>query len=239
MQSQPSLQAVTFDAAGTLIRVAEPVGETYARIAADMGANLSQTQIEGAFREAFPAMPPMAFPDVDGPALARAERAWWRQLVERVVRRAGGVGDFEKYFDALFSHYASGAAWRTYPEVPEALESARARGLKLGVVSNFDSRLEPILRELGIEALVDAVIYSTGCGAAKPDGRIFARALETLGASPETALHVGDNLDADYHGALGAGMAALHLRRRDGTAAEDVPTVRDLAGLDAHLDRRR
>ena len=239
MKSQPALQAVTFDAAGTLIRVAEPVGETYARIAADMGADLSPATIDGAFREAFPAMPPMAFSEVDGRRLARAERAWWRRLVERVVHRAGGVREFEEYFDALFSHYASGAAWRVYPEVPEVLESARARGLKLGVVSNFDSRLEAILRELGIEALVDTVIYSTGCGAAKPDERIFARALETLCASPETALHVGDNLDADYHGALEAGMAAVHLRRRDGAAEEDVPTVRDLAELDAHLDRRR
>ena len=239
MHSKPSLHAVTFDAAGTLIRVAEPVGETYARIATDVGADLSPELLDDAFREAFPAMPAMAFPGVDGPALAGAERAWWRELVARVVRHAGGVREFDKFFDALFSYYASGSAWRAYPEVRRALESARARGLGIGVVSNFDSRLPRILRELGIEALVDSVVYSTGCGAAKPDKRIFAYALQTLGTTPASALHVGDSLHADYRGALGAGMAAVHLRRRNARSGEDIPTVRDLGELDAHLDRRR
>lgn len=238
MGRKPSIKAITFDAAGTLIRVADPVGETYARIARNLGANLSPAALDAAFRDVFPVMPAMAFPHVDEAGLPGAERAWWRELVERVVRHAGGVAEFETYFDALFSHYADGAAWRAYPEARRVLKRLRARGLRIGVVSNFDSRLLPILRELGIEELVDAVTYSTGCGAAKPDKRIFHRALHVLGATPETALHIGDSLHADYHGASAAGMAAVHLCRRNEPIGESIPTLRHLGELDAFLDRR-
>jgi len=237
MQTKSCIEAISFDAAGTLIRVADPVGETYARIARDMGSKLSPVALNSAFRVVFPAMPPMAFPELDESALVDAERAWWRDLVERVVGHAGAVADFEKYFDALFCHYASGAAWRAYPETHRILQSARARGLRLAVTSNFDSRLLPILRDLGIDSLVDSVIYSTGCGAAKPDARIFQRALQTLGATPKTALHVGDNLHADYHGATAAGMTAVYLQRRNEPLAHDIATIRHLGELDALLDQ--
>lgn len=235
MQTSPRIQAITFDAAGTLMRVADPVGETYARIARDMGATLSPAALDAAFRDLFPAMPAMAFSDLDESELADAERAWWRELVERVVQRAGGVGEFEQYFDALFSHYASGAAWRVYPETHRVLKSARARGLRVGVVSNFDSRLLPILRQLGIDDLIDTVIYSTRCGAAKPDARIFHYAVQALAATPQSTLHVGDNLYADYHGACAAGMRALHLCRQMKPGVENIPTIRHLDELDAFL----
>ena len=239
MQTNPHIQAITFDAAGTLIRVAEPVGETYARIARDMGASLSPAALDAAFRDVFPSMPAMAFPDLDEASIPDAERAWWRQLVERVVRHAGDVSEFDAYFETLFSHYASGSAWRAYPETHRVLKSVRARGLRVGVVSNFDSRLPPILRELGIESLVDSVIYSTGCGAAKPDLRIFQHAMHALGSTPETTLHVGDSLHADYHGASGAGVTAVYLNRRKQPAAPDIPSVRDLGELEAFLVQGR
>ena len=239
MPTRASIQAITFDAAGTIIRVAEPVGETYSRIAREVGASLSPESLNAAFRDVFPSMPAMAFPDLDQPAIARAERAWWRDLVERVVRHAGRVRAFDEYFEALFCYYANACAWRAYPEAHRALESARERGLSTAVVSNFDSRLPPILGALGIADRVDSVIYSTGCGAAKPDKRIFDHAVDVLGSTPETTLHVGDNLHADYHGASAAGMAAVHLDRGKGAVGVDIPTVHHLGELDAFLVRHR
>ena len=233
MRKQTPIRAITFDAAGTLIRVADPVGETYSRIACDMGANLSPVALNAAFRDVFPSMPAMAFPDLPESAIVDAERAWWRDLVERVVQHAGGIGAFDEYFETLFRHYAGASAWRLYPESLRVLKSARARGLRIAVVSNFDSRLLPILRELGIEDLVDNVIYSTGCGAAKPDKRIFDHAMESLGSTPETTLHVGDNLRADYHGATAAGMAAVYLNRRGSPVEDAIANVRHLGELDA------
>ena len=235
MRKKTAIQAITFDAAGTLMHVAEPVGETYARLAHGLGASLSPQALAAGFREGFPAMPPMAFPGLDEAARLRAERAWWHELVARVVRQAGGVPSFDEYFDALFAHYASGAAWRAYPEAHEALRAARGRDLRVAVVSNFDSRLPPILRDLGFESLLDTVVTSSGCGAAKPDARIFHHALETLGATADSALHVGDSLDSDYHGASAAGMTAVYLERRDRPARDNIPTIKHLGELGPYL----
>ena len=238
MQTKPLYSAITFDAAGTLIRVAEPVGETYARIAAQVGATLAPADLDVAFREILPSMPPMAFPDIDEPDLQDAERGWWRDLVERVVRHAGRVDAFDDYVDALFAYYAAGAAWRTYPEAHSVLEAVRRRGLRIAVVSNFDSRLPPILRELGLEPLVDTIVYSTGCGAAKPSPRIFHYTLEQLGVTPKSTLHVGDSLSADFDGAGAAGLKAVHLNRADGIPEGVFPVIRHLGELEELLDQQ-
>ena len=235
MGKKTAIRAITFDAAGTLMGLAEPVGETYARFAHDFGASLSPRALDLGFREVFPSMPPMAFPGLNDTARVRAERAWWHELVARVVRQAGNVPGFDEYFDALFTHYASGAAWRAYPEAHQALRAARGWGLRVGVVSNFDSRLPLILRELGFESLLDTVVTSSGCGAAKPDTRIFRHALEALGVVAETALHVGDDLDTDYRGAIAAGMAALHLDRKGSKPARGINCIVDLSGVKDHL----
>jgi len=59
---RPVIRAVTFDAAGTLIAPREPVGATYARIAAAHGIAADAATTAAAFRRAFAAAPPMAFP---------------------------------------------------------------------------------------------------------------------------------------------------------------------------------
>lgn len=230
------IKAVTFDAAGTLMGVAEPVGESYARIAHSVGARLSAEDLDAGFREVFPQMPPMAFAPMDEASRLRCERGWWRTLVQRVVAHAGGVGAFDEYFESLFAYYAGGSAWRAYPDAHGALSAARARGLTVAVVSNFDSRLPPILQALGFADLVNAVVYSTACGCAKPDAGIFQHALERLAVPAQHALHVGDNLDADYRGALAAGMTAVHLDRRASATPASIPTIGHLGQLDKYYD---
>lgn len=214
------------------------MGETYARMAARAGARLAPNVLDAAFREAFPAMPAMAFPGRAGEELAAAERAWWRDLVARVVRRAGRIDAFDAFFDALFSHFAEGSAWRTYPETRGVLESLRRRGIRVAVVSNFDSRLPSILYELELAPLLDAVVYSTGCGAAKPDPEIFHHALAVLEADPESAMHVGDTVAADFRGAQAAGMCAVHLHRRGAPPHGVAPVVRQLDELEALIESR-
>jgi putative hydrolase of the HAD superfamily len=76
-------------------------------------------------------------------------------------------------------------------------------------------------------------------GEAKPAPGIFARALALAGARPDEAWHVGDSVDADVRGALGAGLRAVLVAR--GGAHEPVPAgvpvLRSLAGLPGLLER--
>src|SRR6266705_91153 len=100
------LRAVTLDAGGTLIEVAEPVGATYARIAGQHGIPLDAHQLERRFRGAFAATPPLAFPGVRRAQLAAAERGWWEAIVRRAFGASAHHPAFSACFAELYAHYA-------------------------------------------------------------------------------------------------------------------------------------
>src|SRR5439155_941634 len=122
------LEAVTLDAVGTLIAVAEPIGRTYARFATRHGIALAPDEAERGFGEALADAPPLAFPGVDAARLAERERAWWSAVVRRAVGPAAERPSFDRCFAELFAHYGRPEAWRVFPEVPEALRLLRAHG---------------------------------------------------------------------------------------------------------------
>ncbi|HZP43286.1 MAG TPA: HAD-IA family hydrolase [Candidatus Binatia bacterium] len=230
-----SLAAVTLDGAGTLFAVAEPVGGTYARLAARHGIRADPADVERRFRAAFVAAPPLAFPGTSPAQLAGHERAWWHA----VVRQALGDADpaaLDAAFDTLWAHFAAPEAWRVFPDVAPALAALRARGLRLAIVSNFDTRLLRLVDGLGLARLVDDVVPSTQAGAAKPDPAIFRAALARLGARPAAALHVGDHAAVDVAGARAAGMHAALLARGAEAGTPGVPRLASLAELPALVD---
>ena len=172
---------MSLDAAGTLITVAEPVGVTYARLAAAHGIEVSPAQLGEGFRAVYPRMPPLAFEGLAGDALVAAERDWWRMLVARVFGEAAATAPgFEPFFAAVYAHYAAADAWRVYPEVRAVLAELRARGLRLVVTSNFDTRLHGILAGLDLRVAFEAVVCSSEAGAAKPDAHVFAVACAAI-----------------------------------------------------------
>jgi putative hydrolase of the HAD superfamily len=233
------LDAVLLDAAGTLIRPSEPVGETYAAVAGRYGAKLESDKLMQAFAEVFGEMPDLAFQWATTDELRSQEHDWWRTLVQGVVARMGkGVDDFDGFFETLYAYYARGRAWECFPEVPAVLEALRAKGCKLAVVSNFDSRLPGILQALGIHGRMDAVIYSSEAGSAKPDPAIFWRALRVLGVAPERSIHVGDNVSADVGGAVAAGIEGLLIRRGRCPTDDSAHIIHSLEVLVVLAERR-
>jgi putative hydrolase of the HAD superfamily len=206
------IRAVLFDAVGTLIQLREPVGETYARVAHAHGLAVHSAALTNAFSRALRTMPPMVFAGLDGDALRAAEREWWHAVVARVFAAAGGPSSgeqFERCFAALFAHFATADAWRATEGAAAVLAAIRARGLRTGMVSNFDYRLSRILDALGLAPLLEVVVLPADAGAAKPDARIFAVALEHLGVSAADALYVGDDAEQDIAGARAAGLQAI------------------------------
>ena len=216
--------AVTLDAAGTLFEVAEPVGVTYARLAARHGLRLEAAEVERRFREAFAA----------GSASPRAdEQAWWYAIVRAAFGRAAEAPGFDGCFAEIFRHYAEPRAWRVFSDVPEALCRLRALGVRVAVVSNFDERLVGLVAGLGLAPLVDLVLPSSRAGAAKPDPAIFRAALAGLGVAPGAGVHVGDDPIADVAGARAAGLQPVLIDRagRLPPLRPDVPRIAALSDL--------
>ncbi len=236
--SSCQIQAVFFDAAGTLFTVRGAVGEIYARLARAHGKEAAASELEAEFRRCFPHMPAMAFPGAAPEHIPELERHWWRSLVQRVVAPLGPFPSFDAYFEALFACFAHPQSWQLYPDTEETLSRLRQRGLRLGIISNFDSRLFGLLHGLGIAHFFDAVVISTRAGAAKPQRAIFLQALSALDVHPEQALHVGDNYAADIVGARTAGLVPVLIDRHldPGGASQCRFTIRSLTELPALVD---
>jgi HAD superfamily hydrolase (TIGR01549 family) len=116
------------------------------------------------------------------------------------------------------------------PGARSLLAFLKRRGVKLGLVSNLASPFREVVRTFGLEPSFDDVAYSCDEGVAKPEPRIYRRALERLGAAAEDALFVGDSVANDVRApaALGLRTAGVGVPGGDAT----LSSVADLGLLD-------
>lgn len=189
--------ALLLDCAGTLLSLAEPVGETYARFGRGFGATVTPQDAGARFGPAFKAATPL-----------RRDAPSWRPFWAQVVNACTGCND-PALLDALLDFYTRADAWQVAPGAEFLARALRSRGVKVGIVSNWDDRLPALLETLGVTDWVDTVVVSGIEGIEKPDPQIFQRACDRLGVVPGRALHVGDDARADVAGAHAAGCQAL------------------------------
>lgn len=209
-----SLQVLFFDAVGTLIRPAAKVGETYAWMVAHQGIQVSGDSVDRAFWRAWTAMPAPLHPP--GQLPADDDRGWWHELVAKVFAEVLGTPlpapVLAPLFEKLYEFYARSEAWNVFEDVVPALDQLAADH-RLLVLSNFDSRLRPVLSGHDLLRFFDDVIISSEVGAAKPDQRMFQAALESAACAPEFCLHIGDDFKCDGEGAQAAGLGFFAVKR--------------------------
>jgi putative hydrolase of the HAD superfamily len=121
----------------------------------------------------------------------------------------------------------------------KSLQRLRTAGLRLGVVSNSDGRVEQALEAAGLRPYFDVVIDSTLLGVEKPDPRIFHAALQALGVAPEEALYVGDLYEVDVVGARSAGIEAVLLGQLENGNDANVRVALSIEQLVDDLLRER
>ncbi|MGH7826740.1 MAG: HAD-IA family hydrolase [Candidatus Binatia bacterium] len=238
-----AIEAIFFDAAGTLIKPIRPVGEIYTAIAGQYGMKASVAEVSERFRTCFHSAPPLAFPGISPGDIQLRERDWWRRLVQNVFEPWGTFERFEDCFAELFNYFAHPKAWMLYPEVSETLAALKQRDLSLAVVSNFDSRLHGILKGLSVDRCFTEIIVSSHVGYVKPAREIFQAALDRHGLASESALHVGDSEENDLLGAVNAGLRGVLVDRKTiDKYAQDpsfrIPSLRDLLPIVDELQRQ-
>ena len=136
------------------------------------------------------------------------------------------------FFPELYERFAQASAWRIYADVGPTLTALAGRRLKLGVISNWDDRLRPLLNALGLTHSFGTIVVSCEIGASKPAPLIFQNAAARLRAPPETILHVGDSFEMDVQGARAAGFQALQIERKSKPLREgQIGSLLDLLAL--------
>jgi putative hydrolase of the HAD superfamily len=227
--------AVFFDVGNTLIRPEPSVSSVCAEILCAAGHDHSVAEID-------PLLPAV---DAYYEDRYRADDSFWASdegaadvwvgMYTLLCRRLGiPKPEAPVIAERVYEAFGSPERWRPFPDVVPAFERLVAAGVRVGVISNWDSRLDSILDGVGLGRFVDAVVCSGTEGLHKPDPRIFEVACSRVGARPERSAHVGDHVYADVVGARSAGMTPVLIdrhgavARRRGSAVARIDTLDDL-----------
>jgi HAD superfamily hydrolase (TIGR01549 family) len=219
------LRAVVFDVDFTIARPGPDLGpEGYQRLGARYGLALDPARYDEARKAALATLE-------RHPELEHDEEIWVL-FTQRIIEGMGGSGDTYGCAVEMTRAWEHAQHFDLFDDVVPALDDLRARGLKIGLLSNTARDLEAFVEHHSLE--VDAVLTSRAHGKTKPHGSIFLRILELLGVEAEEAAMVGDTVEDDVEGARAVGMQAVLLDRDD--RHPEVPDrLPDLRGLPAAL----
>jgi REG-2-like HAD superfamily hydrolase len=159
---------------------------------------------------------------------------FWTRLYSGLLDQLG-VQDPEAP-EVLYHTFSDPSNYGLFDDALPAMDALSTRGVKLGVISNFESWLRVMLDHLGITKRFDVIAISGDLGWEKPDTRIFKWAMEEAGAEPHECLHVGDSPHFDAIPAQELGMTGVLIDRwgrwtdLEGDFAR-VTTLTDLSAL--------
>lgn len=212
------IRAITFDVGGTLIEPWPSVGHVYAGVVEERGlGRLDPAELNRRFYRAWQAQNGFGFTKRD-----------WAGLVARALADLTPAARSVELFEAIWVRFTEAPAWRIFPDVVPCLRAVRARGLRCAVISNWDERLIPTLRNLGLADEFEFILASAEVGFAKPASEIFAAAQQGFGLAPSEILHVGDSRQEDQDGANAAGFHGVWLDRSGASGGSDIATLTEL-----------
>jgi FMN phosphatase YigB (HAD superfamily) len=199
MGAVDTIQAVCFDAYGTLCRIRElrqPYRRLFERLGLDArAAARTAMTTSGGLEQLAAGLAPGTAPPTAG-------------LLEDLAAELASVELFE--------------------EVPAALAGLAGCGLKVWVASNLAPPYADPLRRL-LAGLADGFSLSFEVGAVKPEPAVFAHVCAGLGLPASRVLMVGDSARADVEGARSFGMRAVRLVRGEPSAwPERIGSVGEL-----------
>lgn len=205
-------RVILFDAGNTLIHPAIPVGEVYAEVARHYGVKVDPRILQVGFGRAWEKFRPTTETLAGG---HHYSVPWWKEIV-----REAWVGitlpedfPFDDYFDEVYQGFEHPRLWRIFPDAQIALDTLAASGVRLGVLSNWDTRLRTILKGVELADYFEHLIISDEVGICKPHKEIYRLAAEKFAVEPSEIVLIGDDPECDGVGAERAGIRSCVIRR--------------------------
>lgn len=214
------LRLLTFDVTGTLLKFRSAPGKQYGEIGAMYGILCDNDLLNQNFKAYWHKMN-REHPNF-GLNTGLGWESWWKQLIGGTFKDAKLNID-EKKLDAVASHlieaYKTSTCWQPSYGALDLLSYLKHKGLTLGVISNFDPRLDVTLANTKLRHYFDFVLTSYEFGIEKPDPKIYSEAMRLSGLKDlkaEECLHIGDKAAFDYKGAADSGWGAALVQDKDG-----------------------
>jgi len=135
-------------------------------------------------------------------------REWWTDVmplpmelkVVQVIKASfleNGVGVSDSFCGVLYSHYSMADAYTLYEDVMPCLKRLSGASIVMGVISDFDERLEGILRGLGVSSYITFIVQSFVEGYSKPSRHLWTAAVARASGPVNEGWHVGDDPKKD------------------------------------------
>ena len=249
-----SRRLLTFDVHETLWSFYPSPWAIYQQAATAHGLSVSLQVLQSSFITSYKRAS-FQFPNF-GAQNSILARDWWMEVVKTTFLRSGIPFDrldlvLEPLFKDIYRRFTLPESFRVFDDVFSTLQTLKTHrtDLSLGIISNSDARTRQVLESLDLARFFDFVLYvcifthvfcrtSHEEKVAKPDSKIFKKALDLSGVSAFEAMHVGEHLTNDYYGAREAGWTPFLLQRDSKAAGSlEIPKSSILTDLSQLLDR--
>jgi len=121
----------------------------------------------------------------------------------------------------------------------DALDSLRADGHPLALISNATSDTAEAWPSGPLAERFDVVLFSCDLGVAKPNAAIYRTAADRLGADPAHCVYVSDGADDELAGAAAVGLTTLRITELNNTDPSwPGPTLAAIGDLPALIRPR-
>jgi putative hydrolase of the HAD superfamily len=207
-------RAIFFDAGGTLVHAHPSFPQLFADVLARGGFPVGVDAVHGQMDHVSDRFSQAARDEELWTTSPSRSRAFWLSVYERFLRGLGVPQD-DGLHETLYREFTDLANYALFDDVLPALSELRARGTRLGVVSNFEEWLERLLEQLGVLEAFHVRIVSGLEGMEKPDPRIYRLALERAGVDAADAAFVGDSPEFDVDPPAALGMFPVLIDRGD------------------------
>ncbi|MBN1232970.1 MAG: HAD-IA family hydrolase [Candidatus Coatesbacteria bacterium] len=209
------ISLILFDVGWTLLKPRLKIGQFYSEFAIRYGIEVSGEDCQQAYLKIWKEVDSETPYGIDRFSYWGGARNFWTIIVSKTFSELGVDSLPEGFAEKLDDSFGNPDAWILYPDTISTLENLLARGIKLGIVSNWDSRLKSILRGNKLLDYFNPVIASASVGVEKPSIKIFEIALKDHPSIPkEEILYIGDDPLKDINGCKEAGIKPILIDRR-------------------------
>jgi putative hydrolase of the HAD superfamily len=236
-QSEMTIRTVFFDVGNTLLTPKIPEGQVMVDAAASLGISVDLELVSQNVPRMWQHYEELY--DADNSVWADEDRAVniWLTIYAYLCNIVGIFDKAPQIAQLGYEKYLEPESWTLFDDALPTLDALKARGIRMGLISNWDSSLKSVIKGLGLDSYFDLIISSAEVRLHKPQPEIFEFALYETGANASEAMHVGDHRVADVIGSSRVGITPVLIDRDNRHPEfEGFIKVQDLRDILKHLD---